>query len=117
MYVNFLLDRYNKRMVREMAKKIYPDEYYKKKAVKLVVAHLRRKLEDAEHSDAETFDDWLLDMDALLEKDDFVLAEYVEMRRKLNNLIDTIYDVRLRYKVRDSWNSFGRSLDKKAPIK
>lgn len=100
-----------------MTKKIYPDEYYKKKAIKLVVAHLRRKLEDMEHKEAGTFESWLTNMDSLLEKDEFVMAEYVEQRKELNNLIDRLYDVDLRYKVRDSWNSFGKSLDKKAPTK
>ena len=101
----------------KMTKKIYPDEYYKKKAIKLVVAHLRRKLIDAEHRDADFFEPWLTKMDILLEKDDFILAEYVDMRRELNNLIDSIYDIELRYKVRDSWSSYGKSLDKKAPVK
>ena len=100
-----------------MTKKIYPDEYYKKKAIKLVVAHLRRKLEDAEHREAETFEEWLTKMDSLLEKEEFILAEYVEMRKELNKHIDSIYNIDLRYKVRDSWSSYGKSLDKKAPVK
>ncbi len=100
-----------------MSKKIYPDEYYKKKAVKLVVSHLKRKLDDAENKETEIFDNWLFEMDELLQKEDFVMVDYVEMRRQLNNLIDRIYNVDLRYRVRDSWNSFGKSLDKKAPKK
>jgi endonuclease III-like uncharacterized protein len=100
-----------------MTKKIYTDEYYKRKAIKLVVAHLRRKLDDADHKETEVFDEWLLDMDAILEKDEFIISEYSDMRRTLNNLIDRIYDVDLRYRVRDSWNSFGKGLDKKAPEK
>lgn len=100
-----------------MTKKIYPDEYYKKKAIKLVVAHLRRKLENAENKEADDFEPWLMQMDALLEKDEFLISEYLSMRTELNNLIDRTYNVELRYKVRDSWNSFGKSLDKKAPIK
>ncbi|MFA5340631.1 MAG: hypothetical protein WC332_02525 [Clostridia bacterium] len=100
-----------------MTKKIYPDEYYKKKAIKLVVAHLSRKLEDADHREAETFEEWISKMNSLLEKDEFVLADYVEMRKELNNLIDSIYNIDLRYKVRDSWSSYGKSLDKKAPVK
>ena len=101
----------------KMTKKVYPDEYYKKKAIKLVVAHLRRKLEDAEHRDAEVFEPWLMQMDSLLEKDEFILSEYVDKRKELNNLIDSIYNIDLRYKVRDSWSSYGKSLDKKAPFK
>jgi len=45
------------------------------------------------------------------------LSEYVDKRKELNNLIDSIYNIDLRYKVRDSWSSYGKSLDKKAPFK
>ena len=98
-----------------MTKKAQTDEYAKKKAVKLVVLHIRKKLDDA-GEEAHEFDKWFDEMDELLSKDeaDFDLHEYYEKRRSLNNHIDCIYDVNLRYKLRDSWISFGKALDKKA---
>lgn len=98
-----------------MAKKIQNDDYAKKKAVKLVVLHIRKKLEDG-GGEAEGFSKWLEDMERLLDKDieEFNIVEYYDMRRKLNDHIDCIYDVNLRYKLRDSWISFGKALDKKA---
>jgi len=98
-----------------MTKKAQTDEYAKKKAVKLVVLHIRKKLDDA-GEEAHEFDKWFDEMDELLSKDetDFDIHEYYEQRRSLNNHIDCIYDVNLRYKLRDSWISFGKALDKKA---
>ena len=98
-----------------MAKTPQTDEHAKKKAVKLVVLHIKKKLEEA-GEEAHEFDKWFDSMETLLEKDesDFNLQEYYDMRRSLNNHIDCIYDVSLRYKLRDSWISFGKALDKKA---
>ena len=98
-----------------MSKMAQTDEHAKKKAVKLVVLHIKKKLEEA-GDEAHEFDTWFNDMDKLLEKDekDFNVHDYYEMRRKLNKRIDCIFDVSLRYKLRDSWISFGKALDKKA---
>ncbi len=98
-----------------MAKKIQNDNYAKKKAVKLVVLHIRKKLEEG-GEEAAGFEKWLEDMEALLSKDteEFEIVDYYDMRRQLNDHIDCIYDVNLRYKLRDSWISFGKALDKKA---
>ena len=49
-----------------------------------------------------------------LSEEEFDIHKYYEMRRQLNDHIDCIYDVGLRYKLRDSWISFGKALDKKA---
>ena len=98
-----------------MTKKVQTDEHAKKKAVKLVVMHIRKKLDEA-GEEAHEFDQWFSGMEELLEKPEaeFDIHEYYEMRRSLNNHIDCIYDVNLRYKLRDSWISFGKALDKKA---
>jgi len=52
-------------------------------------------------------------MEKLLEKEEFELAEYMRMRRELNDIIERIMDEEMRFKLRDSWYSFGRALDKK----
>jgi len=95
-----------------MAKKVQTDENVKRKAVKLVVSHIYKKLED-EGQEAHILDGWLETMEEVLAKEEFILSEYHEMRRKLNDAIDCIYDVELRYKLRDSWVSMGKALDKK----
>lgn len=98
-----------------MTKRIQKDNHAKKKAVKLVVLHIRRKLEDG-GEEAVGFEGWLNDMEDILSKEieEFKIADYYDMRRQLNNNIDCIFDVNLRYKLRDSWMSFGKALDKKA---
>lgn len=98
-----------------MTKIVQTDEYAKKKAVKLVVLHVKKKLDEA-GEEAHEFDQWFIEMEELLSKkeEDFDIHKYYEMRRNLNDHIDCIYDVKLRYKIRDSWISFGKALDKKA---
>ena len=98
-----------------MTKKVQTDEYAKKKAVNLVVLHIKKKLEEA-GEEAHVLNQWTIDMETLLNLSDekFDIHKYYEMRRQLNDHIDCIYDVNLRYKLRDSWISFGKALDKKA---
>jgi len=96
-----------------MTKKIQSDEDIKRKAVKLVVSHMKKKLEEL-NEEGHILDAWVVEMEELLKKDTFDLHEYHEMRRRLNDAIDCTYDINLRYKLRDSWNSMGKALDKKA---
>lgn len=98
-----------------MTKKVQTDEYAKKKAIKLVVLHIRKKLEEA-GEEAHALDEWFVGMDELLDmpEEEFNIHKYYDMRRNLNDHIDCIYDVNLRYKLRDSWISFGKALDKRA---
>ena len=55
-------------------------------------------------------------MDKLLAKPEFEIAEYIHMRRNLNDVIERILDENMRVKLRDSWYSFGRALDKKVKL-
>jgi len=96
-----------------MTKKIQSDEDIKRKAVKLVVSHMKKKLEEL-NEEGHILDAWVVEMEELLKEDTFDLHVYHEMRRKLNDAIDCTYDINLRYKLRDSWNSMGKALDKKA---
>jgi hypothetical protein len=38
------------------------------------------------------------------------------MRKQLNDLIERTLDEEIRFKLRDSWYSFGKALDKKVKI-
>jgi len=98
-----------------MTKRVQTDEYAKKKAVNLVVLHIKKKLEEA-GEEGHVLNQWIIDMETLINipDEDFDIHKYYEMRRHLNDHIDCIYDVNLRYKLRDSWISFGKALDKKA---
>lgn len=99
-----------------MTKKVQTDEYAKKKAVKLVVLHIKKKMEEASGGEAHELDKWFEEMEMLinLPEENFDIHTYYDMRRQLNDHIDCVYDVNLRYKLRDSWISFGKALDKKA---
>jgi hypothetical protein len=88
------------------------DNDIKRKAVKLVVAHIRKKLPENFDKD-DNLGEWLRDMDVLLEKDEFLINEYYDMRSELNYVVDRVLDDELRYKLRDSWYSFGKALEKK----
>lgn len=85
----------------------------KRKAIKLVVSHLKKKMPEQEFYGEDNLLQWIDQMEHLLEKDEFVLSEYIAMRRELNDVIERVMDVALRYKLRDSWFSLGKAIDKK----
>ncbi|NLD48303.1 MAG: hypothetical protein GX660_14100 [Clostridiaceae bacterium] len=93
-------------------KKIQTDADVKKKAVKLVISHLKKKI-TRDFVGSEHVSEWVEDMEKILVKDDFDLVEYVMMRKSLNDVIERTLDEEMRFKLRDSWYSFGRALDKK----
>lgn len=95
-----------------MEKKVMTDADVKKKAVKSVVAHIRKKIEGAFEGDQYILE-WLERMEALLEQEGFDKAEYMEMRKDLNDVIERTLDGDMRLRLRDSWYSFGKALDKK----
>jgi len=90
------------------------DDYeVKRKAVKLVVAHLRKKI-TKEYMGMQYLINWLDQMDELLMKEEFDIKEYYAMRRQLNSVVESTLDEEMRGKIRNSWHSFGKALDKKA---
>jgi len=97
---------------KKEGRKVQTDADVKKKAVKLVISHLKKKIAK-EFSGSELVRQWVEEMEKLLEKEEFELAEYMRMRRELNDIIERIMDEEMRFKLRDSWYSFGRALDKK----
>lgn len=94
-------------------KKVLTDNDVKKKAVKLVISHLKKKVA-VEYMGQELIQEWIVEMDKLLEQEEFNMVDYIEMRRNLNDVIERTMDEEMRFKLRDSWYSFGRALDKKA---
>ena len=98
-------------------KKVQTDFDVKRKAVKLVVAHLRKKLPEKEFIGLENITGWIGDIEKLLEKQEFNMIEYIEMRHNLNDVIERTIDEELRFKLRDSWYSLGKALDKKVKQK
>ncbi|NLX63591.1 MAG: hypothetical protein GX022_02250 [Clostridiaceae bacterium] len=94
-------------------KKPMDDNEVKRKAVKLVVAHLRKKI-TKEYMGMQYLISWLDQMDELLMKEEFDIKEYYAMRRQLNSVVESTLDEEMRGKIRNSWHSFGKALDKKA---
>ncbi len=102
---------------KKTVKKVQTDNDVKRKAVKLVVAHLKKKLPENDFLGREHIANWINDMEELLLKEEFVFVEYSEMRRNLNDVIERTFDEELRFKLRDSWYSLGKALDKKVKQK
>lgn len=101
------------KMAKGATKKVQTDIDVKRKAVKLVIAHMKKKLPKGEFLGDEYIFEWLADIDKLLEKEEFVLIEYHSMRKRLNEVIERIVDEEIRFGLRDSWYSLGKALDKK----
>lgn len=100
-------------MAKSTQKKVITDFDVKRKATKLVIAHLKRKI-SRDFVGSENVNEWVIEMQELLEKPEFDMAEYFAMRRKLNGIIERVLDEEMRFKLRDSWYSLGKALDKKA---
>lgn len=98
---------------KKKARKVLTDNDVKRKAVKLVIAHLKRKLPEYDFSGKQEILDWIDGIEELLAKEEFVMLDYIQMRRSLNDIIERTFDEELRFKLRDSWYSMGKALDKK----
>ncbi|MDD5603387.1 MAG: hypothetical protein PHG48_04790 [Eubacteriales bacterium] len=99
-------------MAGKAVKKIQTDNDVKRKAVKLVLTHLKKKIPESLIG-ADGINEWIIEMEDLLAKEDFNLVEYFNMRRSLNDVIERILDEETRFRLRDSWYSLGKALDKK----
>ena len=97
--------------------RVQTDTDVKRKAVKLVIAHLKKKVGDAKYIGSEHMSTWLAQMEDLLAKPEFNVPEYIRMRRELNDVIERTPDEELRFKFRDSWYSLGKAFDKKVKQK
>jgi hypothetical protein len=103
-------------MTKGVVKKVQTDIDVKRKAVKLVIAHMKKKIA-GEFVGSEHIAEWISDMEKQLEKPEFTMIEYIEMRRNLNDVIERTVDEETRFKLRDSWYSLGKALDKKVKQK
>ncbi|NLN65988.1 MAG: hypothetical protein GX144_11405 [Clostridiaceae bacterium] len=99
---------------KKSTKKQITDADVKRKAVKLVLAHLKKKVSGNESTRLDYLYDWVDEMEALLAKEEFDIREYHRMRRQFNDVIESTLDAEMRKKLRDSWYSMGKALDKKA---
>ncbi len=90
------------------------DADLQKKSVKLVVLHLRKKI-DPEAAGIDKVCNWIDEMEALLEQDGFERSTYLAMRQQLYEAIEWVFDVDLRHKLRNSWYSYGKAMEKKVP--
>ena len=95
-------------------KKEMTDADLQKKSVKLVVMHLKKKI-DPDAAGIDRLLAWLGEMEELLEKDGFDRVVYMNMRKQLYEAIEWVFDVDLRHKLRNSWYSYGKAMDKKVP--
>jgi hypothetical protein len=103
-------------MLKEPVKKIQTDADVKRKAVKLVISHLKKKV-PKDFIGAKHLSEWIEDIENLLSKPDFVMKEYIEMRKSFTDVIESSPDEEIRFKLRDSWFSMGKALDKKVKQK
>lgn len=99
-------------MPKEAARKVQTDIDVKRKAVKLVIVHLKKKI-PKEFLGSDHVYSWIAGIEKLLEKQEFSVLEYIEMRKGLNDVIERTMDEEIRFKLRDSWYSLGKALDKK----
>jgi hypothetical protein len=94
--------------------KHHPDDLsVKHKAVKLVVAHMKKKV-SKEYMGIEYLAGWLDEMEAMLEVEPFDIKECHRMRKQLNEVIESTLDEEMRTRLRNSWVSMGKALEKKA---
>ena len=95
-------------------KKQVTDADLQKKSIKLVVVYLHKKV-NPKISGMNYVEEWLTEMDEVLEKEEFIRYDYIEMRKKLNECIEMVFDADMRISLRNSWFSFGKALEKKVP--
>ena len=103
-------------MLTGKQKKIVTDFDVKRKAVKLVISHLKKKLFTTDNN-RTSIDLWIEQVEKLLKQEEFVVRDYIEIRKDLNDIIERTMDEETRFKLRDSWYSFGKALEKKVKIR
>lgn len=88
------------------------DAEVRRKAVRLVVAHLKKKV-TGEYAGIDYLAAWLDEMDVLMSQEEFDIREYHRMRKELNSVIESTLDEAMRTSLRNSWYSMGKALEKK----
>jgi len=99
-------------MSSKSVRKVQTDEDVKRKAIKLVIVHLKKKIEP-EFQGKDSVLEWIEQMEELLSKEEFVMTKYHQMRKDFNDIIERTLDYDMRSRLRDSWYSLGRAMDKR----
>lgn len=102
-------------MSQKEIKKMQTDTDVKRKAIKQVVAHIKKKITN-EYVGSEHLKEWITQMEEIIAKDEFIVRDYIFARKSLNDIIERTLDEEMRFKLRDSWFSMGRALEKKAKV-
>jgi hypothetical protein len=102
-------------MGQKQVKKVQTDIDVKRKAIKQVVLHIRKKI-TSEYVGSENLKEWIVQIEEILARDEFDIKEYIQARKELNDIIERTMDEQMRFKLRDSWFSMGRALEKKVKI-
>ena len=95
--------------------KMQTDTDVKRKAIKQVVAHIRKKI-TSEYIGSEHLKEWITQIEGIIAKDEFNIRDYIQARKNLNDIIERTLDEEMRFKLRDSWFSMGKALEKKARV-
>ena len=95
--------------------KMQTDTDVKRKAIKQVVAHIRKKI-TSEYIGSEHLKEWITQIEGIIGKDEFNIRDYIQARKNLNDIIERTLDEEMRFKLRDSWFSMGKALEKKARV-
>ncbi len=103
-------------MSNAVGKKPQTDNEVKKKAVKHVISHLKKKIPEDDFSSKESLNEWISQVEEILKQDEVPLSDYVEKRKELNEIIERVIDDDFRFKLRDSWYSLGKAMYKKAKV-
>lgn len=102
-------------MSQKRVKKIQTDIDVKRKAIKQVVLHIKKKI-SSDYIGVENMKEWISLIEELLAKEEFNIKDYIQARKSLNDIIERTLDEEMRFKLRDSWYSLGKALEKKAKI-
>lgn len=102
-------------MERKQVAKIQTDTDVKRKAIKQVVIHIKKKITE-DYVGSDHLMEWINQIEELLTKEDFNIKEYIQARKNLNDIIERTLNEEIRFKLRDSWYSLGKALEKKAKI-
>ncbi|QNU68264.1 hypothetical protein EHE19_007585 [Ruminiclostridium herbifermentans] len=102
-------------MSQKRSNKIQTDVDVKRKAIKQVVYHIKRKAA-TEYVGIDLLKEWIKYIEEIMSKEEFVIKDYIEARKSLNDIIERTLDEEMRFKLRDSWFSLGKALEKKAKV-
>lgn len=96
-------------------KKMQTDTDVKRKAIKQVVAHIKKKI-TIEYVGVEHLKEWITLIEEIIAKEEFNIKDYIQARKSLNDIIERTLNEEMRFKLRDSWYSLGKALEKKAKV-